>query len=66
MCVLHSADLIHEFYCEFVRIINRRVVRLKGDSNVLALSWSNGALYWHHTEHTQPTVVLGSCTGFKR
>lgn len=41
------------------------MVRLKGDSDVLALSWSNAALYWHHTEHTQPTVVLGSCTGYK-
>lgn len=41
------------------------MVRLKGDSDVLALSWSNAAPYWHHTEHTQPTVVLGSCTGYK-
>lgn len=52
MCVLSPTDLIYELYCKFVRIIVRRVVRLKGDSNVLALSWSNAALYRHHTEHT--------------
>lgn len=66
LCVWCSADLIHELYGESVRIVDRRVVRVKGDSNVLALSSSNAALYWHHTEHTQSTVILGSCTGYTR
>lgn len=65
MCAQCFSDLIPKLYSEFVRVVNRRVVRLKGDSDVLALSWSNAALCWHHTEHTQPTVVLGSCTGHK-
>lgn len=64
--VWSSADLIYKLYGQSVRIVDSRVVRLKGDSDVLALSWSNAALYWHHTEHTQPTAVLGSCTGDKR
>lgn len=59
-------DLIPELYDESVRIVDRWVVGLKDDSDVLALSWSNAALYWHHSEHTQTTVVLGSCTGYKR
>lgn len=61
LCVWWSADLIAELYGQSVRVVDRRVVRLKGDSDVLALSWSNAALYWHHGEHTQPTVVLSSC-----
>lgn len=59
-------DLIRELYGESVRIVDGWMVRLKGDRDVLALSWSNAALYWHHTEHTQSAVVLGSCTGYKR
>lgn len=64
LCVLCSADLIPELYGQSVRIVDRRVVWLKGDIDVLALFWSNAALYWYHTEHTHPTVVLGSCKGY--
>lgn len=65
MCVCVS-DLIPELYGQSVRIVDRQVVWLEGHCDVLAISWSNAALCWRHTEHTQPTVVLGSCTGCKR
>ena len=66
VCVsLCLCDLIRELYGESVGIVDGRVVRLEGDSDVPALSWCNAALYWHHTEHTQPTVVLASCTGYE-
>lgn len=59
-----SADLILELYGECVRVVDRWVVRLKGDGDVLTLSWSDAAPCWRCTEHTQSTVVLCSCQGF--
>lgn len=66
MCEWLSADLIHELDSESVRVVDRRVVRLKGDADVLALSWRNASLYWPDGENTQSTVVLGPCMRYKR
>lgn len=55
------ADLIHQLYWKSVPVVQRWMVRLKRDLDVHALFWKDSALYWHHTEHTQPTVILGSC-----
>lgn len=60
MCV-HRTDLICEHYGQCVRIVNRGVVRMKGQVDIHALFWTNGTHYWNCTEHTQPAVVLGSC-----
>lgn len=55
------ADLIHELHRKSVSIVHRWMVRLKRDHDVDALFWGNSALYWHHTEHTQPAVISRSC-----
>lgn len=65
-CVCFFADLIPELYGQSVRIVDGRVVWLKGDVDVLALEWANTALSWYHTEHTHPIVVLGSCKAHKK
>ena len=64
-CVPLCSDLVAELYGQPVRVVKRRVVRLEGDVDVLTLSWSNAPLYWRRREHTQPTVVLRSWTGYK-
>lgn len=55
------ADLIHELYRKSVTVVQRWIGRMKRDLDVHALFWSDAALYWHHTEPTQPAVLLGSC-----
>lgn len=53
-------DLVHELYRKSVSVVHRWMVRLKRDHDVLALFWGNAALYWRHTEHAHPAVILGS------
>lgn len=54
------ADLIHELYRKSVPVVQRWMLRVKR-------SWCQrfvsgiAALYWRHTEHTQPAVILGFC-----
>lgn len=54
-------DLIRELYRKSVTVVQRWLVRLKRDLDVHALFRSDAALYWHHTEHTQPAVIRGFC-----
>jgi len=52
--------VVHEFHCQSVGVADGRVVRLEADGQVLGLPRTDSTPYWRHTEHTQPTVVLGS------
>lgn len=58
---LCHADLIHELYRKPVTVVRRWMVRLKRDLDVHALFRSDAALYWYHTEYTQPAVIRGFC-----
>lgn len=52
--------VVKEFHCQSVCVVDRWVVWLESDVQVLGLPCGDSTPCCRHTEHTQPTVVLGS------